>query len=142
MSKSRKLKKPRTWVQKTILIVIIGAIIAVLIALLCSFLFSPERTVHDKIEEITRSYYEDFIYKTTAEMSKDDAATALSSYSQYGLSTVTIRQILLHDKKKYAGETLLIEKYCDTDRTTVKYYPTEPYGKADYRADINYSCNF
>lgn len=142
MSKSRKFKKPRSWVQKTIIVVIIGAIVSVLIALLCSFLFSPERTVRGTIEEITANYYENFIYKTTAEMSKDGAAASLSAHSQYGLSTVTIRQILLHDKKKYTGETLLIEQYCDTDRTTVKYYPVEPYGQTDYRADINYSCNF
>ncbi len=141
-SKVRKIKKSRSWVQKTIITIITCAFVAVLIALICSFLFSPERTVYGMIEEATSDYYENFIYKTTAEMNKGNVAPALSPHQERGLTTVPIQQILLHDKKKYTDKAALIEKYCDTERTTVKYYPTEPYGSTDYRTEINYSCNF
>ena len=66
----------------------------------------------------------------------------MEKYEKHGFSAVSLRQLLLYDNhknEKYDGE---LTKYCDKDRTVIKFYPESPYEKTNYRVDYTYSCEF
>lgn len=132
--------------QKTIICVIIAAMIAVVVALVCSFLLKPEDLVKSKISELSRDYYENHLYQNfiseNSNISDEKLAETMSKYEEHGLASVILRQILLYDHQKNADVAPMIKEYCDEDHTTIKFYPEPPYTKTSYHIEYKYSCEF
>ena len=146
-NRGRPLRSRFSLVQKVILGVIGVAILAVLVALLSMFMSDPERSIKSKIDTMASDYYENYLYKNLAESGiyindKEGLKKTLAEYSETGLSSITLRQFLLYDNRKYGADAEFLTKYCNENKTYVKFFPEPPYEKNSYRAEFNYSCNF
>lgn len=129
--------------KKIIIAIICITMLLIAIAVGFSIFYHPEDSVKSHIDDLARHYYEDFIYQSVAKA--NDASgitTALSEYSEHGLSRTTLRQLLLHDPSTDPNTINLIRKYCDENKTTVKFYPEPPYHQSSFHFDFTYSCNF
>lgn len=146
MSKSKKTKnqsyfKSLPWPKIVILIVIGISFLTVIAAVIYSVMYSPEKIIHAEVKALAKDYYENYVYKDI-EDSGSTPAKALEPYREHGLTPVKLRQILLSDEERNIKVTALIEEYCNTTQTTVRFYPDPPYGKTDYHVSYVYSCNF
>lgn len=141
-SKNRFLSsRAKTPIQKTIFTVIILAVITVFATLICSLVFNPERTTKSTISHLATEYYEDYFYPNVFSGSQD-MSEILGRYTDTGLARITLRQLLLYDNQKNTKYQNTLTKYCDENATFVQFFPTEPYGKTNYRTEFTYSCSF
>ena len=126
--------------------VIISASLCVIIATIISFIFTPEYSVKTKLDKMAHDYYSDRIYSSLANSEQfrqaDNLDDIMKHYHERGFAMVPVRMLLLYDNQKYANYAPLIQKYCDIEKTYVKFYPDPPYGNKDYHFNFNYSCNF
>lgn len=154
-NKHKKFKKncKRSWnrfsknfhftAKKIVIVVIAIAMVAVGVVLLVNLVFNNEAVTKRKIEGLAQDYYEDYYYdKVEGLAGKDKAADVMAGYAESGLSRISLRQLLLYDNGKNMSMLDEISAFCDTDLTSVKIYPEEPYSNKDYRIEYNYSCNF
>ena len=126
--------------RKLTLMIIVVAVLTVGLALLLGAIFNPEATTKREIEAMARDYYETYYYENF-KVSEDDVAV-FSEYTESGFAKTTLRQLLLFDGGRYKSAYERLTNYCDENATTVLFYPVEPYGAKNYRAEYNYSCNF
>lgn len=145
-SSSRSVRK-QNLAPRIIIGVIVLAVIVVAVSLLSSVFMNTENSVKGKLATMAADYYENYLYKNLAESeiyksSDEDLKDMLKEYAEVGLSSITLRQLLLYDDKKYADDTGFLTKYCNENRTYVKFYPEEPFERSSYRAEFTYACNF
>lgn len=147
-SYSRTSKQSNT-IKRTILFVIALAVLAVILFLLFQIFNQPDKLVAQKIDELVADYYENTFYRTIAESDAIKNGTSgktveeiIKKYSKFGTEKITLHQMMLYDNDRHTETFNYVGRYCDTTNTYVFYYPHEPYGKTDYDAKINYSCNF
>ena len=127
--------------RKLVLCVISVVFIGVIVAVVASLLFTPERTVKAAISGMATEYYEKDFYPMIADSFTSGTAD-VSRYENYGFAPVTLRQLLLYDDAKNADKSKKVLEYCDENGTAVKFYPEAPYGQHDYRVEYTYSCTF
>ena len=129
--------------RKFILILIPLLAIIITIAIVCTMLLSPEHQVKNSFESLARHYYENVFYENMLDSNtySGDPAKALEKYESSGLNPVNLRQLILLDENNNI-DTDYILKYCDSEQTTVKYFPESPYSKTSYHTEYSYSCNF
>ncbi len=130
--------------KRSILAVIVLAMLTVILTLLFSNFYDPEKLTTRKIESITADYYETYFYPRIENYGTTDKSMSdiMSRYKETGFSKITLRQLLLFDSARHADAAELLTKYCDPEATYVKIYPDDPYGKTDYHVDYTYSCAF
>ncbi|MDO4508103.1 MAG: hypothetical protein Q4B65_01825 [Candidatus Saccharibacteria bacterium] len=130
--------------KRTILTVIMLCIITVIFALFSSFLMDPERIAKQNFETISRDYYENYLYNMVvgASSKKKTLDEIMKKYESAGFAKVTLRQLLLHNNKKYEEIGKTIASYCDENETFIRIFPETPFNKSDYRIEYNYSCTF
>ena len=144
VSKKSKKSQDSLLYQKIIITIILVSMIVILIAVLISFLFKPENLVKSKISNLSSNYYENYLYdglNDSANFSGDYKST-LEKYKDTGLTYITLRQLILHNKEENASTGEYIKEYCDEEKTTIKFFPEEPYGKTNYHIEYHYVCNF
>ena len=127
--------------RRTILTVIVLAMLTVILTVLLVNFSNPERIVKSKIEAIATDYYENYYDPADYTTSDKSAAELLSLYENTGLRA-PLRQLLLFDNRRHADSAAILREYCDESETYVKFYPYAPYGKTDYRVEYFYSCIF
>ena len=130
--------------QKTILLVILLCFIIVICLSIFSFLYKPEDHIKGTIENLSRDYYENYLYPSFNEINdfENDPSVVMKKYEKHGFPTLSLRKLLLYDNRKngkYADE---LTHYCDEDHTIIRFYPEAPYEKDNYRIDFTYSCEF
>lgn len=134
------------FVKILILSIIILATIAVIASIICSIVLAPERLVKSKITNIATDYFENYYYEKLSSSPKfqqlTDKDSVLEKYHTSGLSPIPLREFFFYDNGKYQNEQNYLEKYCDKDFTTIKFYLDPPYSRTSYHYDITYSCNF
>jgi len=127
----------------TILIMICVLVVAVDLA--ASSYFSPDKVVDRELAKIAQDYYENYFYEQyPGKLVSSDNTAELDALAESGFSNVRLRELLLYDGAKYADSAKYFkyEGYtCDTNETYVKFYPTSPYGKTDYRVEYHLTCN-
>ena len=101
---------------------------------------SPKTKAENKISELSDKFYEHYYEQKAETISKEELKTFLSNYKDSGLI------INLEDLQIYL-DTFNIEDYsafdkCDKAGTKVIVYPTDPYGKKDYRKSYTLNCKF
>ena len=151
MAKSKKRhpksKKPHyNPIQKIILSIIFAVIIIVAITLIVAIFLKPENLVKSKISSLASDYYENYFYENLINSEKynqiNNLDEIMGKYQQSGLSSLTLRQLLLYDNQKNSDVAPFLKKYCNEENTYVKFYPEPPYSKTSYRTEYTYSCNF
>lgn len=143
-AKNHKHKKTLSGIQKTIIIVIALAIIVTLAAVIISFFLQPERLTKSRIESLASDYYENYLYENFINSDKfsGDLESAMSRYTETGFTSITLRQLILHDQEKTASIADSLKANCDIEQTTIKFFPESPFSRKDYRVDYRYVCNF
>lgn len=138
--KSRRLSK----IQKIIVAIIIIAFVIVFTVSIGLMFFSTENHVKSKIDHLARNYYENYYYEKIINSKKfdGDVTGILENYRESGFSPAPLRQILLYDTDENKSTAEYIKKYCDYNKTYIRFYPDSPYGKTDYHIDYSYSCEF
>ena len=131
-------------VKGTIIAVIILAMLAVILAGLAAFYYTPERIIKSKIEAIAADYYENYFYQDIVnyKTTQNQLEKTMSKYEASGFSRVDLSQLLIYDSQKHADSAETIKKYCDENNTSVQFYPEAPYGQKNYHIDYKYSCHF
>ena len=139
-------RKSFTTGRRIILAVIALSAIMVILSLLFNIFTTPEHIITGKIESIAADYYENYLYTFIASSSSINSTKPveeiIASYAKNGFDAITLHQLLLFDGERHADAAAALTRYCDETETLIRYYPTEPYGQTDYRADIKYSCIF
>ncbi|MBQ9017575.1 hypothetical protein IJ118_00675 [Candidatus Saccharibacteria bacterium] len=130
--------------KRTILTVIILAMMAVILAVLFSVLTKPDRIIKGNIESLARDYYEHYYYDSIGKHSDTPVTPAevLPKYAENGLAAISLKQLLYFDNERHLDQKSTLETYCDIDATSVRIFPEPPYDRTDYRIDYNYSCSF
>ncbi|MBQ3263681.1 hypothetical protein IJH06_01015 [Candidatus Saccharibacteria bacterium] len=128
--------------RRVIFVVIILAMLIVILATLLSHFSDPERLVKTRIEDIAADYYENYFYTKIESYTSQPTEKILESYKDKGTQKYSLDYLLLFDGERHSDSAAVLTKYCDENDTYVKYFPVEPYGKTDYRAEITYACIF
>lgn len=128
--------------KRSILTVIILAMLVVILAVLLSTFASPERVVKSKVESIATDYYENYFYPEITEGNSTPLSQIMERYEESGFAKVTLRQLLLFDGGRHTSSTAALTAYCDENATFIQIFPTPPFSKTDYHIDYHYSCTF
>lgn len=127
--------------EKSLLFIISVSACAVIAAFIFEISWDPVRDTEKLIARLADDYYTEYLYPSTLRNQFDNPEQILSTYAAIGLPDVRLRQLLIHNDAKEANQLLSNQYYfCDTNRTTLRYYPTAPYGPRDYRIEYKYSC--
>ena len=142
--KNHKHKASLSGIQKTIIAVIILAIIVTLSTILISFFLQPERLTKRRIEDLATDYYENYLYENfvNSDNFSGNLESAMNKYTETGFPSITLRQLILHDQEKTTSIADSLKANCDIERTTIKFFPESPFSRKDYRVDYHYVCNF
>lgn len=135
-------KSSLTTVQKVILVVIGLAVLLVVLVTIFAFNFDTKYQVEAKISDYARDYYETYYYSKAFDNNQDTAAAFLADYQETGLAPVTLRQMLLSLPDVTESDKNFLRQYCNENATAVRYYPEAPYAADNYRAELNYSCDY
>lgn len=146
-SKNKRSRLNLDTVQKVVMGAILIAMVIVIGVVVAGLFIKPQTMVESKIGAMAADYYENYLYKNLEDSgiyadNREGLKEVLAEYSETGLSSVTLRQFLLYDNRKYGADTEFLTKYCNENKTYVKFFPEPPYEKNSYRAEFNYSCNF
>lgn len=128
--------------KRSIVTIIIFAMLIVILVTLLSIFQNPETAVRRKIESITSDYYENHFYPEITDGVEGSLDEIMEHYHTHGFAIVSLRQLLLYDNGRHAESTGAITKYCDENSTFARIYPEPPYGKTNYRVEYTYSCAF
>lgn len=132
--------------RRAILVVIVMAMLAVVLAVLSKYFLTPEYIVKNKIENITKDYYENYYYpQLTALVEMQDPISLAETMERYvtpGFARITLRQILLFDNERYAEAKNILTTYCNENATYIQIFPEAPFEKTDYHVEYHYSCDF
>lgn len=142
---SQRRSGEKATVAKWLIIgVILSAMTAVGIGVASKFLFKDEKVAKERMEAFAREYYENYIYENIVSELKnqEDINTIMEKYVVRGFATVYLRQLLLYDGQKNKQEGRILTRHCDENRTSVKFYPEEPFDKKSYRMEFWYDCDF
>ena len=146
-SKSHSVISHLGTVQKVILVVIAGTFLAVAIFTIFALNFNQKYQVEARISDLATAYYENYYYPRAFSDDNGDldsvkATNFLSQFTDTGLTSVTLRQILLSTPGVTDDDKKFLLRYCDENRTNVTYKPEAPYAHDSYHIDYSYSCNF
>lgn len=146
MVNKKKQRRKQFPVQRIIILIIILNFILITIALVVSFIFTPENLTKSKLDNLAKDYYENYLYQNIINSDsfkeKNDLKITFEKYETIGLSSVTLRELFLY-KDHPDQETIdYIKEYCDDNKTNVTFYPKPPYEKNSYEMEFFYSCNF
>lgn len=96
---------------------------------------NPTIDIEKKISEIGKSYYSGIYYPSITEPKE-----LLSSFTEIGLSiNLTNLQVTNEFDENLVKD--LKNKKCNYDESRVIFYPNEPFGKEDYKLEVNLECN-
>ena len=134
-------KQRKTLAQKTIITIIILAIITVATSVICSLIFNTEYQIKNKISHLASEYYENHFYSNISK-SDGNPAEALERYTDTGLAKVSLRQLVLSNPNVSNDEKDFLYQHCNENSTSVQFFPESPYDKKSYRTEYTYSCKF
>ena len=137
--KSSQKNKSSSITRTITIAIIILAMIIVVTFIILTIVFSKENIIKSEINDIATDYYENHLYEKYA--SPDGSTNNLNKYEENGINHIPLRQ-LLYSNKDYKEKAESILKYCDENKTFIKYYPDSPFSKTSYHIEYTYSCNF
>ena len=143
--KSRHIKNQDSFSRTIILCIILIVTIIIIAATIFAAVFTNENRTKLTISDIAADYYENYFYENllkSEEFQKNNPGATLEEYQEKGLSPLTLRDLLLYDDQKHYNQHDFLTKFCDENKTLVKFYPESPYERNSYRTEFVYSCNF
>lgn len=144
----RRAKKPERSFSDVARVVAIATVIISALTLAVNIamneFFREDRVAERALAALAKDYYENYYFDRFSE-STSDLSDAFEKYSTIGFPSVSLRQLLLVDNRRFAPYAYSFKnsRYaCNQELTTVKIYPKSPYGKTDYDIKLNLSCSW
>lgn len=143
----KEVKKEKKPINKKLIIgLAAGAtIIIVLVILSITVFFNKERIITNKVKKMAYEYYSEYYYDSLKEgRKKEDFEKIMDKYSGIGFK-ISLENISSIDNGKYKEEVKSFgskNKKCDKLNTRAIIYPEKPYGKKDYRIEVELDCGF
>ena len=134
-------KKHKNPAQKIILVVIILAVLSVIVSTFYAFTVDNEQITKNKISDLASEYYEHYFYPSMS-IDEDRLDEVMSRYTEIGINSTSLRQIILSTNNNRSATADFIRKYCDENSTIVKFFPEPPYTNTSYHTEYSYSCSF
>lgn len=129
---------------------IIAGVAVVVIALivggifLIKSLFNNESELKNNLNTLGKQFYEEFYYPSQ-EKSQDDVKAFVKKFEKTGIK-INLENIAKISKvDKNLVDSMVNKKTkekCDAKQSTVTIYPEKPYGKSDYKIEVNLECGF
>ncbi len=147
-NKSRSHRKatkrsPFSWREVTLMSLIGTSALMIAFSFMFTSLFDPIKRSERELTKLANNYYIEYLYPRALGKYLDQPKLILDNYTESGLPTVRLNQLLSYDSTKNANSfaTFSNDYYqCDTNATTVRYYPVEPYGPKDFTVEYQMSC--
>ena len=121
-------------------IVVIGIVVALIIILGGN----KEKKLNANLSALGKQFYEEFYYPSQAK-SQDDVKAFVKKFEKTGIkiNLENIAKISKVDQDLVKGMINSKTKAeCDKKESTVTIYPEKPYGKSNYKIEVNLECGF
>ncbi len=143
MRKKVTKKLELSWEQRTLLGMVAGASVAIMISFLGFLVDTPAEMAHKELAELADDYYISYLYPTLlGDVFTVDPGEKLQGYVELGTPATYLRQLLHYDNDKNMLSAPIFENVaCDTNRTSIKFFPVEPYGPRDYTIKYTWNCD-
>jgi cytochrome oxidase assembly protein ShyY1 len=149
IKKEKKAKKSNIFTKKNICIGVAAIAVVAIVVVLVIVLNNPQKKLEKYMKQLGKVYYEDVYYSS---FEKDNERSEfLAKYTTLGIKTdlsnlvravasknglPTSEEILAKFVNKKTG------KECNRSTTKVFFYPEEPYGKNNYRIEVQVECGY
>lgn len=132
--------------DKKILYLIGGVliIIIVLIFVILKCVNNPKAKTTKSVKEMGKAFYTEYYYKELSNgKSKKELSDILSKFKDKGIK-ISINNLSLYKSGIYKDriESMRKDFKCDGKNTKAIIYPKSPYGKNDYKIEIELQCKF
>lgn len=119
-------------------------VIAIVVGLILFLNRSNEKQLNANFTKLGKQFYENFYYPSQ-EKSQEDVKAFVKKFEKTGIKVnlENIKKISKIDKKLV--DSLInskTKKECDAKDSYVIIYPEKPYGKTNYKIEVNLECGF
>lgn len=129
-------KKIGSFIKKYKIPFILCLAVIVVIIVIVSLVPDKKAKYEDYMKTMGKDFYENFYYKQL-NGGKADTTSFLSKYSAIGI------KVNLDNLGRYtnSNDDMIKElKDCDGEKTRAVIYPQDPYGKTDYKLEVELDC--
>lgn len=108
-----------------------------------SNVFDPAKVSEQEISKLANEYYIEYLYPRALGKYLDQPKIILKDYATSGFPSVRLYQLLSYNSNAHLDSLNVFSNayyQCDTNATSVKYYPTEPYGPRDFTVSYDMAC--
>ena len=119
-------------------------VIAVVVGLILFLGRSNEKQLNANLTKLGKQFYEEFYYPSQ-EKSQDDVKAFVKKFEKTGIK-INLENIAKISKVDKSLVDSMVNKKtkekCDVKQSTVTIYPEKPYGKNNYKIEVNLECGF
>ena len=119
-------------------------VIAVVVGVILFLGRSNEKQLNANLTKLGRQFYEEFYYPSQ-EKSQEDVKAFVKKFEKTGIK-INLENIAKISKVDNSLVDSMVNKKtkekCDAKQSTVTIYPVKPYGKSDYKIEVNLECGF
>ena len=119
-------------------------VIAIVVGLILFLGGSNEKKLNANLTKLGKQFYEEFYYPSQ-EKSQSDVKEFVKKFEKTGIK-INLENIAKISKVDKALVDSMVNKKtkekCDAKNTTVTIYPEKPYGKSNYKMEVNLECGF
>ena len=105
---------------------------------------SNEKQLNANFTKLGKQFYEEFYYPSQ-EKSQEDVKAFVKKFEKTGIK-INLENIAKISKvDKNLVDSMVNKKTkekCDAKQSTVTIYPEKPYGKSNYKIEVNLECGF
>ena len=139
---SSRQNHPKNPLNSILLTVIVLCAVGVIALLFSKTYFAPENQLQRELEALATDYYENYLYENYfLNVPESDRTAEFEQYLTRGMEPIYLRELLSHAKNLHPNSAQIFQSAgCDTNSTSVKYFPDAPYEKSDFHAEYKFSC--
>ncbi|MBR2712213.1 MAG: hypothetical protein IKE73_00735 [Bacilli bacterium] len=119
-------------------------VIAIVVGLILFLNKSNEKQLNTNLTKLGKQFYEEFYYPSQ-EKSQEDVKAFVKKFEKTGIKVnlENIKKISKVDQNLVkAMVNSKTKKDCDAKESYVIIYPEKPYGKTNYKIEVNLECGF
>lgn len=119
-------------------------VIAIVVGLILFLGGSNEKKLNANLTKLGKQFYEEFYYPSQGK-SQSDVKEFVKKFEKTGIK-INLENIAKISKADKSLVDSMVNKKtkekCDAKNTTVTIYPEKPYGKSNYKIEVNLECGF
>ena len=127
--------------------IIVGAaiiVIGIVVALVLLLGGNNEKELNSNLSKLGKQFYEEFYYPSQ-EKSQEDVKAFVKKFEKTGIK-INLENIAKISKVDQDLVKSMVnnktKSECDKKESTVTIYPEKPYGKSNYKIEVNLECGF